>query len=439
MASSFKWLLAALLAVAATAASAADPSVRLRYMSFVLRDQPPTIDEAKALAHGETTIDALVETWLGSAEHKARIERYFDDMFGVREWVDLMSDEFVLAKSDGGAYHLPSKAACSGGQVVDADAWWTDQKVSMCANSTSATLKVTSGGTTHACGGEWDDGIQFAGCGCGPKQILCIPEELVAPLRNEVRREFAVRGGAAYAEDMTWTKLFADPFGLGTRSLYWYYLFQTKLVERSITPSAGDWSTLAAVPMEAKTAWSMPSGEERAGIATMAGFLKQRNNFRSRIRGLTQSLLCQDIDATLNTDNIATFINPDLDASDLAHGHKPGCQECHYPMDNMGSTLLNWDTNGDRISWKDVELSGHVFGETGSGPGFLVKGYVERHPNFFGCQAKRAWEDFSGKAWDLLAATERAEFEVEARKGPRALLQAIFRSAALKAVPGGDQ
>ena len=40
--------------------------------------------------------------------------------------------------------------------------------------------------------------------------------------------------------------------------------------------------------------------------------MQQNNNFRSRIRALTESLLCKDIDSSLNTTNVAEFFNQDL-------------------------------------------------------------------------------------------------------------------------------
>ena len=88
-----------------------------------------------------------------------------------------------------------------------------------------------------------------------------------------------------------------------------------------------------------------------------------------------------------------------------------------------------WDAPEDRQS-----TIGHVFGQTGEGPAFLMKGYLERGHGFAECMAKTAWTEFSGMPWSHLDEATRGHFVQIAIDGPKTLLQAVMTSDALSAV-----
>lgn len=189
--------------------------------------------------------------------------------------------------------------------------------------------------------------------------------------------------------------------------------------------AAGDATldALVEMPFSEWARYELPEGPERAGVVTAPMFLTRFNNFRSRIRALIENLLCRDVNGACNIDATATFFNADLDDLTLSHADHDDCSYCHYPMDNMGSI---WEEEGTA----SLELStvGHVYGETGEGPAFLVQGIIERAPEFYGCMARRAWETFSGAAWDELDKEQRDTFTETAKQGPRDLLQSVMLS-----------
>ena len=72
--------------------------------------------------------------------------------------------------------------------------------------------------------------------------------------------------------------------------------------------------------------------------------------------------------------------------------------------------------------------------QTGEGPAFLMRDYIERAPEFMPCMAKRAWESFSGASWDDLSEEQQAAFTEEAKLGPRNLLQKVMLSPLMRAL-----
>ncbi len=99
-------------------------------------------------------------------------------------------------------------------------------------------------------------------------------------------------------------------------------------------------------------------------------------------------------------------------------------------MDHMGSTIMRWEEEG--ALYEPLSTVGHVYGETVEGPAFLVRGYIERAPEFMGCMAKRAWESFSGDSRDDLSEEQQAAFTEEAKLGPRSLLQKVMLSPLMR-------
>jgi hypothetical protein len=179
-------------------------------------------------------------------------------------------------------------------------------------------------------------------------------------------------------------------------------------------------------------------GAERAGIVTTPAFMRRFNNSRSRIRALTDSLLCHDIDGSLNTSGISTLVNPDTNALGQSIVTRSQCATCHYGMDNLASTLFGWNDQGTYERWpKQLSQAGHAFGQAITGPVALMESYIERAPGFAECMSKRAWEDFSGRPWSALSSEEQGTFLNAAVQSPYALLQGIFQSSALLNARGG--
>ena len=57
-------------------------------------------------------------------------------------------------------------------------------------------------------------------------------------------------------------------------------------------------------------------------------------------------------------DEVTTFYNEDLDELTLSHADNPDCSYCHYPMDNMGSILIDWEEEG--VGYGELSTVGHV-------------------------------------------------------------------------------
>jgi hypothetical protein len=429
----------------------ADPDVEtFRFMSFVIRDAAPSVQEAKDFYHGKKSLPQFIDQWMTGEEHQSRVQRYFRDMFGMEKGTFIAQDEFdlilsnltanpALSPSDlaaNGVYHLPVSVKSTCGTPISASAWWSDTPITICSNSASATLQFDGGATR--CTGLDGNGLFNPQCGCGPEQIACYPQAFKYKTMIGVTEEFPVRALHSYKNSQSWLDLFGGETFYGDRWLYHHYLYQSKVLTSSIAPSANEIAILKSLPApqseldftKAEAVYP-PDSATRSGVATAPSFLRRFNNFRSRIRALTERLLCKDIDATLNTDGIAQFVNTDLSDFDKAHGTKAGCASCHYGMDNFGSTLLGWITDGFYMSWQPPSDAGHVFGLNGNGPEFLMRGYVERANGFTECMAKTAWEDFSGSPWNSLGSADQSAFVQAAASGPNATITSILRSEAL--------
>ncbi len=429
-------------------ASAQDTTAEFRYLSTVLRDHLPSVAESKefyAAADKDKALDDFLTEWLASADHEQRVARHFNDMFGVSPYffvtdasLDLIAydpADHPEAPSDlsvAGVYHLPAsvKSSC-GGAPVSANAWFSDTAIMICPSAVSTAISY-GGGMIRCTDSFSANGILNPACGCGPEQIICYPRDLKHKTVVGIAREFADRGLRAYEQGWSWLDLFGGDLYYGDRWLYHHYLFQQKVAVTMQPPSASELAFLKSLPLDSKVEVAHPGGPERAGIVTSPAFLTRFNNFRSRVRALTDQLLCKDVDGSLNVDGYTSFLNTDLSAFDKSHGNKPGCATCHYGMDNFGSTLLGWTSDGYFEAWAPPSQIGHVFGEDGTGPRFLMQSYVERASGFVECMAKKSWEDFSGARWDDLTSSQKDELTAQAALGPKQAIRAVLTSSALK-------
>lgn len=428
--------LALLVTTAVTPRAPADPDVaaKLRLMSFATRDTPPALAETRALTSGATTLDALVATWIDGEEHRTKVKRFFYDMFGTA--YHKLSAGLRLKKTEEGVYYLEERGTCAEGVAVSVAAWWIEpgETVKVCPNTVSNALKF---GTPFVdeivCtlpAGLVDD----ARCGCGPENLACMPEDLEAGMWAAMYDGFTERGLLAYDEGRTWLDLFAGDTFYGNRAMYFFYMWYG-YVYNTGTLNGDDVAALRDLPLTGRAEAPFPVGGAvaRAPVVTDPNFMAQYNNFRSRIRALTERLLCQDVGAALNVDDFDHFVNADLGAFNTEHGNTAGCSGCHLPMDNMGSALLAWTDTGSLYN-APFSPTSHVFGETGDGARFLMQGFVERGPGFQRCMAKRAYETFSGASFDELAAETQAEIEVMAADGPRDLIRNLLVSPIIPAL-----
>jgi hypothetical protein len=444
-----------LVAGVASRAAAQDEVAQLRFLSSAIRDRLPSSAEARrfhAAKDKDAELDAFVSAWLASPEHEDRVRRYFHDMFGIEPYVFIADAELDLTPfdpaepgeapadlSEAGAWYLPKAVKATCGPVVDADAWWTEDPIRICTSATSAVLQFdldSDGyGEVRCTDAGGANGIRHAQCGCGPEQIACRPSPTKNKITAGVALEFRERGLAAYEGNRPWGELFGGDDFYGDRWLYHHYLWQQRVVPSALAPTAAELAVLHALPTTQRIWIAHPSGSpERAGVATSPSFLTRFNNFRSRVRALTNELLCKDVDGSLNVDDYHGFLNPDLSDFDREHGNQASCATCHYSLDNFGSTLLNWNDGGYYEAWDVKSQVGHVFGIDGAGPRFLVDGYVQRASGFDECMAKKAWESFTGAAWDGLQDGDRAAFVAAAADGPRTTIRTILRSEAIRAL-----
>ncbi len=429
-------------------AKADDYNAAFRFLSLAIRDVLPTVAEAKEF-HAATDKDAKLDyftgQWLQSNEHKARVKRHFNDMFGISPWVFIADANLDLmlydpaspgsAPSDlntAGVYHLANTVKATCGTPVSATAWWSDSNIMICPSAVSAAISF-SNGSIRCTDPFAANGILHANCGCGPDQIICYPKHLKKNIVSGVALEFAERGYYAYTQGLGWLDLLGGNKFYGNRWLYHHYLWQEKIGYNLELPSQAELTFLKSLPTTGQTYLPLPATTiERSGVVTSPAFLRRFNNFRSRVRAITEQLLCKDIDGSLNVDNYDQFINPSLSAFDRAHGEQQSCATCHYSLDNFGSTILGWTPEGYFEKWAPPSQLGHVFGEDGTGPRFLMASYIERGTDFNLCMAKKTWQEFSGADWNVLSATEKQDFLTSAAAGPKEAIEAVLSSDALK-------
>lgn len=402
----------------------------LRFLSMAVRDRPPTVEEAQAFYRSEKTIEQLRDEWLLSPEHKDRVARYFSDMLGASNDFFVNNQAYFLEQNSSGIWYSPSKGDCAAEAAVSRTAWWKEasETISICSNIVSTQLSVTISGKSYSC--TWDDGFLRAGCGCGPEQILCYPKSIRLALMGDLAHEFKDRAGYVYTQQLGWDDLLASSSVYGNRALAQFYLINQYIVPWKSAPSSVI-SKLRSIPMTEKVWFDTAGmGAPRAGIATSPAFMRRFNNGRSRIRALTDALLCHDVDGSLNTSGISTLVNTDGDDLGRSIVARPQCAVCHYGMDNLASTLFGWNDEGAFVRWPaQLSQAGHIFGQDGTGPAALMNGLIQRGPGFSTCMGKRAWEDISGRPWNALTSEEQADFEAAAT--PYALLNGIFQSKAL--------
>jgi predicted CxxxxCH...CXXCH cytochrome family protein len=404
-------------------------------MSFALTDRPPSRADIDAITSGSKKLSDLLEEYLASPAHEARVKRHFNDMLGATPYLFLFDERFELVQDAAGEpYHMRGRAGCAAADASLVTPWFSDDsQLLVCRTSQSDAVIYQKDGRDMYC--AFEEGLGDVRCGCGPNLILCLTAERTNELRREVQTEFARRAVFAYQNDWSWLELLGGEKFYGSRLLYWYYAIWQGVVTKFGNLTAPDVADIRSVSLQGELRNHFSRGHARAGVATAPAFLKQFNNFRSRIRGLSNALLCRDVDGALNTSGISTFMNPDFSTFDREHGDKEGCAACHFGMDNLGSTLFGWDDQGFyRYKWdtgQPLPMSrvGHVFGVDGAGESFLMEGFVERGPGFRDCMAKRAYEGFTGRDYSKIA--DSLKTQLLAADGPRDLLQTLVRSDAL--------
>lgn len=415
-------LLASPLAVAG-----GDPQ-SLRYLSFAIRDIPPSRAESEAWAAGGQSLTDFANAWLASPEHEARVGRFIGDLLGVSNGIQVGRSHLILSAGASGALRLPTKDDCAIEDAVSVSAWWLadGETAKVCPNTVSNAYVFGTGKSKIRCVSAGMKGINDPRCGCGPEMMLCLPSTVVPKVRLAVIEELPRRAKEAYAKDWSWIDLFGGPTYFGDRFGYWRYFF-SQFAFRDGEPTAADFAAWKSLPLEGNASAAFPGGEARAGIITSPGFLSQNNNFRARTRALVESLLCQTINATLNTAGYTDFVNPDLSKNDIKHAARSDCAACHLFLDNIGPALFNFDGDGVVRATAAKSTASRAFGESGAGPTFIAHALIELGPGFGACMTKRVWEGFAGTPFDEVAEADRAAFVAEAGS-PRRLIQAVLRS-----------
>ena len=71
-----------------------------RFLSYTIRDQPLSPNEAQDIANGTTSLDDMIDVWLAEDSHKNRIRRFFNDQFGANDDFSVLQDNFFLLQSE---------------------------------------------------------------------------------------------------------------------------------------------------------------------------------------------------------------------------------------------------------------------------------------------------------------------------------------------------
>ena len=264
----------------------------LRLLSLMIRDQNPVAEEINQFVAKEKNLDQFRTDWLGSIEHTQRVQRFFRDMFGVRKSIQAIDSFLVLSKNEDGIYRLNAKDDCSVTTAMDIKPWFTEgeETIRVCGNSFSSAISFGEDDDFTNCLSGWWRMSQVL-CGCGPELIGCITQELEDDLRHSMRNEFAVRASYAYREKLSWLDMFAGDFFYGNRLLYWKYLMSQKMQVNGEMPTESELNDLKSLPLLDSDRKNIPTGAERAGLVTMPGFLNQFNDFRTRIRALSEGAI----------------------------------------------------------------------------------------------------------------------------------------------------
>ncbi len=390
----------------------------VKALSLAARDELPAREDVEAYLAGVKGREALLEEWYASPSHGKRVGRIFGDLFGIPDTPFVVRDGAVLVTNARGAYESHNgETTCEGDEPLErVFPWWED-------------------------GGRQVDVCAALACGVGA--LRCAPKEAMPKVRAAVAGELADRARHAYTRDLDWTQLWAGNWIYGNRYLFFAYAYESMFLESTAwkpAPPAADQAALLAfvrlAPRASATQSTLPAFlPARAGVVTAPQFLKRHNNFRSRIRALSQNLSCEDVGVFLNTSGISSMINPSLSAFDRSHGAKPGCASCHYGMDNLGSSLLGWSDVGHREWWHAPSQKGHAFGVEGDGPGFLMRTWVERGPRFQECMARQVWASFSGgRDFSSLGERTRGRLVEAAERGLRGAVRATLASPELTRV-----
>jgi hypothetical protein len=408
---------------------------QFRFMSFALRDEGPSLTETNDFLNEVKSLNDFRSEWSSSSKFDNRLYRFFNDIFGSQQFTFVLDTQQTLSMMDGTDVYdfhsaLTNHTPCNPVDAVTVEPWWlpSGQTIKVCPNVARTNLIPQAG---VSCANVGANGIGHADCGCGKNLVGCIDENVWIDMFTAVKNEIPNRGVYSYQQSLSWSDFLASNEFIGNKYAYYGYLISGGMAWTGDVTDA-DIASLRAIPTTSSVKVpSNPNYPERAGIITNLAFMQQYNNFRSRISKLTNALLCKDVDGTLNTDGTSTFYNPNFTAADIAHGEKEGCASCHYGMDNMGSTLFGWSTGGFFKYWESgfTELQkGHVFGQTGTGPEFLMRGFTERASGFHECMAKRFWEDLTGETWEELSTSIRSTFISSSSSGPRSLIQTVVNS-----------
>ena len=416
------------------------------FYSYIIRDIPPTKDEAIAYEGGKK-VDEFITEWLASAEHKTRIRRLFDDIIFVhaRPGGTFPGFRLNLKKLDNGTkdnpdddfYYLNRKAKCGHGQTKMVNAWWSNSKVRVCPSAISDAIQYKDKDDKDIfCARGGSRGTDAKECGCGPNLILCKPEDIQGEFQFAVRDEFGQRGLHIYENQLSWQDLLIGDFFYGNRHLYHLYLFQGGKLHIGELPTADELKAMKELPASSDEFAKRPFPETKAlfaGWITSPGFLNTYNNFRSRIRGIAEKFLCQDVSPLLNTKGRTDFLNPQFKPEDLEHAKISGCEGCHYPLDNWGSVFFGWNTSGQFNTWdkEPANQVGWVFDKDISGPKELMESLIG-HDWFSSCMAKRVWENITQSSWDGLPDNVKTEIKGFAKDSPHKLITGIYKSSYVK-------
>jgi hypothetical protein len=413
----------------------------LKFLSYAVRDVPPSVQEVQSFLSGQNNLEAIIKEWLKSKEHQNKVKRYFKDLLGVALPSGHVLGGTRLKKNSVGAYRLALKPDCTAQEVVQKEAWWLKPKETAPFCATSVSNRFFANDNASFClFTVRDDGTFLDECGCGPKQLFCVPDEIYAQkLERALRDEIPERGLFSYENNLSWHEFLAGDFFYGNKFLYFYYSYAQGKMFYDAAALEKVTSTLDSFEEGEQKRIQFPDGGPRRGVVTAPSFLFWYNNMRARTRALVQTLLCKDVDGSLNSAGIQRFVNPSLTDADRAHGEKAGCASCHYGMDNIGSAFLRYDQAGS-FAWYFPPQNlpsekAFAFGEEGEGPAFVTKGFIEKGPTFSQCMAKTAWKTFSGLSWEAVPEDAQKQFAEAASVGPQSLIQAILLSQEIQRSP----
>lgn len=346
----------------------------LRALSLDLRGVVPTMEEYESLEGVDDVPEALINEWLASDEHAARVARHhrtqlwpnitnvriihFQRNISERDrdadlwWRDGVSsqlrggrvgclDEPASYDGDGNLIfqETPDGVRREGYEMVRP--YW-DPSVELKVCALDAQTQELSTMTGRPCSSRETNAD--SGCGCGPNLRWCstsaVVNRVTRAMADDVERRIManVQNGEPYQELFTGRRAFVN----GPLSFFWKNL--AYVYDRvPLVPEAVDVDLLPEIEFTAEDEWQeieLPASH--SGILTSPLFLLRFQTNRARASRFFDRFLCRPFQPPpggIPLDDEVAALQPDVQ-------QRPGCNYCHAILEPAAAHWGRWTQQG---------------------------------------------------------------------------------------------